>query len=207
MNEVKIFCKYDKLVDPSDLLEHPKNRNRHGQDQIERLSKLYSFHGIRHPIIVSNLTGFVVAGHCRRMAAILAGITEFPVVYQDFESTDAEYAFIQSDNAIALWADLDLGAINHDLQDLGPDLNLEMLGLKNFTLDMSEKLDPDSEWAGMPEFDQKDKNSYRHIIVHFNTDEDVQAFAQMIGQNLTDKTKSIWYPEQERMDTEAKRYE
>lgn len=130
-----IHCRYDKLVNPASLVDHPKNRNKHGSDQIERLAKLYDYHGIRHPIIVSNLSNCIVAGHGRKLAAIRAGIKEFPVVYQDFDSAEAEYAFVQADNAIALWADLDLSAINADLPDLGPDLDLDVLGIKNFTLD------------------------------------------------------------------------
>lgn len=34
---------------------------------------------------------------------------------------------------------LDLSAINGDLPDLGPDIDISWLGLENFTLDMSEK--------------------------------------------------------------------
>jgi hypothetical protein len=65
----------------------------------------------------------------------------------------------------------------------------------------------EEEWKGMPEFDQQDKNSFRHIIVHFETQSDVDEFSRLIGQNLTDKTKSIWHPQQIRMDTESKRYD
>lgn len=136
---MNIHCKHDELVNPSKLKNHPKNRNKHGQDQIDRLSELYKYHGVRHPIIVSKLSGFIVAGHGRKLAAIRAGIEEMPVVYQDFESSEAEYAFIQSDNAIASWSELDLAGINQDLQDLGPDFDIDMLGIKDFTLDMSEK--------------------------------------------------------------------
>jgi hypothetical protein len=144
--KIKLHCKFDELVDPKALKDHPKNRNKHGNDQIERLAKLYDYHGIRHPIVVSKQTGMIVAGHGRKLAAIRAGLKEVPVVYQDFESDDAEYAFIQADNAIALWSDLDLSGINSDLPDLGPDFNLDVLGIKNFTLDMAEKeFDPDFE--------------------------------------------------------------
>lgn len=146
MIEIKIFCKYDNLLDPKKLKNHPKNRNKHGQDQIERLAELYKYHGIRHPIIVSNLSKCIVAGHGRKLAAIRAGITEMPVVYQDFESSEQEYAFIQSDNAIALWADLDLAGINTDIGDLGPDFNIDMLGISNFTLDLADQeFDPSAD--------------------------------------------------------------
>lgn len=132
---MKIHCKHDELIDPKSLKNHPKNRNKHGQDQIDRLAELYKYHGIRHPIIVSNLSKCIVAGHGRKLAAIRAGIDEMPVVYQDFDSTEAEYAFIQADNAIALWAELDLAGINADIGDLGPDFDINMLGIQDFTLD------------------------------------------------------------------------
>lgn len=146
MQDIKIHCLFEKLVDPKTLKDNPKNRNKHGQDQIERLAELYSYQGVRHPIVVSNLTGFIVAGHGRKLAAIRAGIKEMPVVFQDFESLDQEYAFIQSDNAVSLWAELDLSAINADIQDLGPDFNIDMLGIHNFTLDISDKdFNPDDD--------------------------------------------------------------
>lgn len=135
MASAQIYCKYDALLNPQDLLDHPKNANQHGQDQIERLSELYKYHGIRHPIIVSNLSKCIVAGHGRKLAALRAGITEFPVVFQDFESTEKEYAFIQADNAIASWSELDLSKINAEIIDLGPDFDLNMLGIKDFTLE------------------------------------------------------------------------
>lgn len=137
--EILIHCKYDELIDPKKLKNHPKNRNKHGQDQIDRLAEMYKYHGLRHPIIVSKISGHIVAGHGRKLAAIRAGVKEVPVVYQDFKDGEAEYAFLQADNAIALWAELDLSGINEDLADLGPDFDINMLGIQDFTLDVAEK--------------------------------------------------------------------
>lgn len=134
-NEVKIHCKFDAMVNISDLIGHPKNRNKHSKDQIDRLAKLFEYHGIRHPIIISKRSGFIVAGHGRKAAAVKLKLKTFPVVYQDFDSEEAEYAFLQADNAIALWAELDLSAINADIPDLGPDFDIDVLGIKNFTID------------------------------------------------------------------------
>ena len=64
----------------------------------------------------------------------------------------------------------------------------------------------EEEWTNMPEFDQPDNTSYRHVIVHFDNQDDVKEFFSIIGQSSTDKTKSIWYPEIDRMDTESRRY-
>lgn len=149
--EATIHCKYDTLADPRTLRDHHKNRNKHSDEQIERLAKLYGYHGVRHPIIVSSLSGCIVAGHGRKLAAIKAGIPEMPVVFQSFADEQAEYAFIQADNAIALWADLDLAGINADLGDLGPDFDLEMLGIEDFTLDIVEKLEPGCDEDEVPE--------------------------------------------------------
>ncbi len=137
--EFKVHCKFDELIDPSALMNHKKNRNKHGQDQIQRLAELYKYHGIRHPIIVSNRTKCIVAGHGRKLAAILAGVKKYPVVYQDFKNDEAEYAFLQADNAIASWSELDMSAINNDVADLGPDFNVDMLGIFNFTIDINDK--------------------------------------------------------------------
>ena len=136
---MKIHCKHDELVSPGKLKDHPKNRNKHSPDQIERLAKLYEYHGIRHPIIVSRRSGFIVAGHGRKLASIMAKVDQVPVVYQDFDSDEAEYAFIQADNAIALWAELDLAGINGDLGELGPDFDIDLLGIKDFLIEPAEK--------------------------------------------------------------------
>lgn len=203
---MNIHCKYDQLVDPKSLRDHPKNRNKHGQDQVERLASLYATNGIRHPIIVSRQTNCIVAGHGRKLAAILAGVEKMPVVYQNFETPEKEYAFIQSDNAIALWAELDLLMIKSDIQGFGPDFDISTLGIKNFTTESFEPFDPSKEWVGMPEFDQEDLSSFKKVIVHFRNEEDFNEFFRLLKQPHTDTTKSIWYPELERRNTEAKRY-
>ncbi len=115
---IEIKCKYDELVDVNKLKDHPKNPNKHGQDQIELLVKLFKYKGIRHPIIVSKLSGHIVFGHGRKIAALHAGLKEYPVVYQDFKDADQEYAFLISDNASDDWADLDLKMISLELQKL-----------------------------------------------------------------------------------------
>lgn len=143
---MEIKAKEIKIVPTSSLIKNPKNRNHHPQDQIERLAETYKYQGMRTPIVVSNQSGFIVAGNGRYLAAIRAGLKELPVSFQDFDSPEQEYAFGIADNGLGAWAELDLSAINTDLADLGPDFNLDMLGIKNFTLDMADKeglTDPD----------------------------------------------------------------
>jgi len=127
------------IVDISKIKPWPQNRNKHSKEQIERLANIINYQGFRNPIIVSNQSGYMVAGHGRYLAAKKLKLKKVPVIYQDFENDDQAYAFMVSDNAIASWAELDFSGINSDLENLGPDLDLDMLGIKNFTLDVSDK--------------------------------------------------------------------
>lgn len=136
---MKIRCAYDNLVKLSDLKPHPKNRNVHHLDQIERLSKILEYQGWRYPIKVSNLSGFVTSGHGRIMAAELNKWESVPVNYQDYDNEEMEYADVQADNAISSWAELSFSGINSDLENLGPDFDLEMLGIKDFELEPADK--------------------------------------------------------------------
>ncbi len=148
---MKINCAHDELLELHKIIPNPKNPNKHPQDQIDRLSKLLDYQGQRHPIIVSNRSGFVVVGHGRLEAIKKLGWEKAAVNYQDFNDEAQEYAFIVSDNAIAEWADLDLSEINKEMLDLGPDFEIEMLGLKDFTIEPIEKFDPLTDEDEIPE--------------------------------------------------------
>lgn len=127
-----------ELVPIEKLKPNLKNRNKHSSEQIERLSKLISHHGFRQPIIVSRHSGLIVAGHGRLEAARKLNLKEVPVIYQEF-TPEEEYSFAISDNAIASWAELDFSGINMDIGELGPGFDVDMLGIKEFKIDPSEK--------------------------------------------------------------------
>jgi hypothetical protein len=137
-NNIQIHCKYDELLPVTQFKVNPLNPNCHEPDQVKRLAKLYQHHGVRHPIIVSRLSGMIVAGHGRLDAAIESGMDTFPVVYQDFDSSDSEYLFMVSDNAIQQdWADMDLKMISATIGDIGP-FDIELLGFQDFKVDAAE---------------------------------------------------------------------
>tara|TARA_R100000544_G_C2219633_1_gene56662 strand:+ start:116 stop:358 length:243 start_codon:yes stop_codon:yes gene_type:complete len=62
------------------------------------------------------------------------------------------------------------------------------------------------EWQDMPEFVQEKQEPYSKLIVRFANDEDLQEFADLIGQRLNAKTKSIWHPKLVRGINSKKRY-
>lgn len=137
-----IHCAHRAMVPMDFLREHldPKNRNSHPSDQVDELVEQYKFQGIRHPIIVSTLSGIVKAGDGRFQAAERAGMTAFPVDFQPWDNEDAEYAFGVADNAIQSWSVLDLAGINTDLSALdGINFDLDRLAIRDFELEMADK--------------------------------------------------------------------
>jgi DNA modification methylase len=146
-----IQAKEIQVVDIDSLVLNPKNNNKHPKEQIERLAKLIQYQGFRNPVVVSKRTGFVLAGHGRIEAAKLAGLKEVPAMFQDFDNEAQEYAYLTSDNAIAAWAELDLSAVNTEMLDLGPDFDIDLLGIKDFVIEPIEKFEPQSDEDAVPD--------------------------------------------------------
>ncbi len=191
---LKIHCKYDKLIPWRELKPHPKNRNKHPKEQIERLTKLIKYQGVRAPIVVSNLSGYIVKGH-GTLDALKPICQEFnvvtvPVVFQDFEDDEQEYAFLQSDNAVAAWAELDLAGINADIVDIGP-FDVELLGIKDFEVAPEDKYgDEDPDAVPEPPKEAKSKmgelwllGNHRLLIDDCT---DAQAVARLMGDEKAD---------------------
>lgn len=68
---IPVFCAFDKLMDPKDLVGNPRNPNQHPKDQVALLAHIIQSQGWRAPITVSNQSGYVVRGHGRLAAALL----------------------------------------------------------------------------------------------------------------------------------------
>lgn len=137
--DIEIHCKYDELLDVKAVKPDPANRNKHDKGQIDQLAKIIEYQGWRWPLVINKETGLLRAGHGRLAAAKKLKLKTVPVVYQDFKDSDQDYAFMVSDNAIGQQAEIDVAGINLDLENLGPDFDLDWLGINEFTLDPFEK--------------------------------------------------------------------
>jgi hypothetical protein len=71
---------------------------------------------------------------------------------------------------------------------------------------MNDLFDKYPEWVGMPEFVQEKKEAFKEIIVRFESEAHYLEFQQLIGQKLTNKTKSIWHPFKSHWGLEKKVY-
>jgi len=146
-----VHCAHDGLVAIKDLKPNPQNRNSHPKEQIERLAKILDYQGWRYPIKVSKRSGFITSGHGRLEAAKLLKLKEVPVSFQDYTDEAQEYADLTADNAIASWSELDLSGINSDMLDLGPDFDIDLLGIKDFVIEPIEKIEPQCDEDEVPD--------------------------------------------------------
>lgn len=130
---MKIFCSYSKLVPIAEIKEHPKNPNRHSKEQIEMLAKIIKGAGWRVPIGVSKLSGYIVRGHGRYLAALACGMTEVPVDFQDYETVEHEIADMLADNRIAELSDLDYQQVSNCVKEISNG-QLELTGYRDFEI-------------------------------------------------------------------------
>jgi hypothetical protein len=102
-------------------------------------------------------------------------------------------------SAAAAWDKEKLDALLRDVStgDVAVQQLLDNLAVKTGIV---PEQDVNELWKGMPEFEQEDQMGYKQIIVHFATEDDYKAFANLINQPLTPNTKFIWYPEQEKVN-------
>ena len=123
-----VNCAYDEMVPIHKLVKNPRNPNTHPDEQLRLLAKIIDYQGWRNPIVVSNLSGFIVKGHARLAAAELLKLKDAPVDYQDYENEAQEWADMLADNRLAELAEID----NPTLKDL-----LEELDCGSFDMDLT----------------------------------------------------------------------
>jgi hypothetical protein len=86
--------------------------------------------------------------------------------------------------------DFDILANEFDFADLTE------WGFKGWELGIPEEIDdPNAEWQGMPEYGNE-QEAARSLHIHFLTQADCSTFCELLGLNITEKTKSLWYPKE-----------
>ena len=136
-----IRCNFDELVELDKLNPHPRNRNKHPDDQIDMYIKILTHQGIRAPIRVSKRSNVMTKGHGLLMSLRKMGETKAPVEFQDYDDEEMEQQDLIADNELQKWAQTDFGQVNTDIQELGP-FDIELLGIKDFVVEPTENFEP-----------------------------------------------------------------
>ena len=202
-----------KYLNTDDLIPYTNNSRTHSDAQIEQIAASIQEFGFTNPILIDEFGG-IIAGHGRVSAAKTLSIEKLPIILLKNLTEEQKKAYVIADNKIALNSAWDEENLKKEILSLKiSDFDVDSIGfseseLAGLFLEVQEGINnADDEWTNMPEFDQPDATSYRHVIVHFENDDDIKEFFSIIGQTDTGKTKSTWFPEKERNDTESKRYD
>jgi len=186
----------------------PANARRHSDRNIQAIAASLARFGQQKPIVIDS-QNVVRAGSGTLDAARALDWTHIDCVRSDLKSVDLS-AYSLADNRSAELADWDDDNLRTALQSLVEagvpleDMGFDAADLENLLGEMVN--DPSSEWDQMPEFEHEDQNSVQRIQMHFATLADVQAFAKLIGQEIGDKTRSMWYPPADIGTIKDKRY-
>lgn len=196
---------------PLDQIIPYENNPRKNDHVVEKMVKQIKQFGMPIPICIRP-DGTIADGHLRYKAAKAIGLSEIPVAINKTWTEAQVKAFRISVNKSAEWADWDFELLPLELEDLqNMGFDMELTGftpaeLNQFVNNPNVVNNPKDEYTGMPEFDQKDKTAFRSIIVHFKDQEAVDEFTRVVYQNITPKTKMIWFPEIEIETAADKRY-
>lgn len=199
-----------KTVAIKDLKPHPRNYQDHPDAQLQHIIKSIEANGFYRNVVIAK-DNTILAGHGVVQAATQMGMKEVPTVKIDVDYNDPRaLKLLIGDNEINNLASVNDRVLTDLLKEImhTTDVGLEGSGFNEdqlasllfITRPASEIADKDgaSEWLGMPDYERTGVT--RKIVVSFVTDEDRDDFAHRLGFTATEKTKSIWWPLQERRD-------
>jgi ParB/RepB/Spo0J family partition protein len=203
------------------LTPDPDNARRHPEGNIDAIMRSLAEFGQDQPLVVREEGRVIIKGNGRWEAARALGWTYVAAVLVS-ESEVRAAARALADNRsgeLAEWDDAVLARViervrasdevSTDATGFTPDEVADVLARARAALagpgsesgagdgDAGPANDPQAEWQGMPEFEHEDKTPARTIHVHFKDEGAVRAFAELVGQKVTDKTRFLWYPAQE----------
>lgn len=199
MKNKVVETKIDELI-PDDL-----NANKGTEYGSHLMEKSFRELGAGRSILLDR-NGKIIAGNKSTETAAAIGLQDVIIVETDgtklvaVKRMDIDIDSKQgrelalADNATSkanlAWDEEAIAQINEQW-----DIKPEDWGIK---ADFGEN-DAEEEWQGMPEYEGEDKMGEKQITVHFVTMADYAEFAKLVNQKLTEKTKSIWYPEAEKL--------
>jgi hypothetical protein len=210
-----------ETVPIADIEPYERNPKEHPEEQIAKIAESIREFGFTVPMVVDS-DGTIIAGHGRYYAVVdhLADDdgddAVVPVIERDDMTEEQVRAFRIADNRVteSSW---DVDILGEELNDLTFDeLEPEVIGFDEDEIEFyditaesdSNPNDAYEEWEenGAAEYENEDASSNYELKVHFYTEEAVQEFADLVGQDITTDTKYIYYPEEERENLDDKQW-
>lgn len=203
----KLTIKYKKTAD---LVPYANNSRLHDETQLGQLVASINEFGFTNPVLLDGANG-IIAGHGRVMAANVLNLETVPTIELQHLTDEQKAAYVIADNKLAQNAKWDDEILRLELQSLSDaDYDLSILGFDEASLsrllDIAETADAFEEYSEAIEYENKNANPYKSLIVHFENEQDVDNFKHLIKQNFSNSAKYIYHPIQVRKETESKRY-
>lgn len=198
------------------LVQFDRNSRTHSEAQVAQIAASIKQFGFTNPVLIDE-TNTIIAGEGRVLAAKKLKMESVPCIVLAGLTAVQKAAYVIADNKLALNSAWDTAVLAAELACLAEQsFDFSLTGFSEveiieFSVDLGAEpgASPSSEgppaggpdekdWSGMPDFEQPSDPPYRTLLVHFNDQAAVDAFAVLIGQHLTDKTKYVWVPKQKK---------
>jgi hypothetical protein len=193
-----------RVVPLSELVHDPRNARTHDERNLAAIEgSLRRFGQHRSFVAHARADGKLVVriGNGMLEAMRRLGWTEAAVVVVEEGEAEAVARAIADNRAgeLAIWDDRVLAELLRDLpKDVLPATGFDAADLdamlRSLEAEKGEPVDAETAWRGMPEFAQDDLTPHRTLHVHFASDADVEVFAKLVRQSVTDKTRFLWFP-------------
>jgi hypothetical protein len=199
-----------EVVEIESLTPHPRNYRYHDELQMEHLRESIKVNGFYRNVVIAE-DGTILAGHGVVEAAKDMGYKEIPVIRLPFGPDSPEAIRVMTgDNEIsrlAMTDDRQLTELLKEIREddieglLGTGFDDHMLAALVMVSRPSEEIedfDAAAEWVGMPEYGNW--SDPLKLVVQFDTLEDREKFAKLIGVELSERARSCWWPPRGRQD-------
>jgi ParB-like chromosome segregation protein Spo0J len=197
-----IKVKITDLISPD---YNPRRKLTPDDAEYQRIKRSIEQWGYVDPVIFNKRTRHIVGGNQRWQVLRDLGKTTIDAVEVDLDDTNERALNVALNKITGDWDMRLLQEVLGNLSDSGMDITLTGFD-PSFLLPPVE--DALAEYQGMPEYSAENQSAYRTLYVHFDSEDDVQAFAKLIGDDsISDKTKWIWYPRKLHENLQALKYE
>lgn len=198
-----------EMIPLDKITPHPENPRVHPDGQIDGLAASFEEFGVVIPPIVDE-NFRLMAGEGRWVAAQKKGYPELPCIVVRGWSEKKKLRFMVADNRLPMLASFDDGLYRAALAQIKDEGLLAAIGFDEASIAAALAAqtgnNANSEWTGMPEFDQQDKTAFRSIVVHFKDAAALAKFLKVTKMKVTEKTRYLWFPEIEIERLADKRY-
>lgn len=198
---IKIACEAKVCLPLSSLQDFQGNLKTRTPQQLQQIQTSIEKYGFSFPFFVwkQGKKNWCLDGHGRmatlqQMQAEGWTVPALPVAYvQAKDRAEAKQKLLRMNSAYGDW---DTQGVQDFLADIDVELSEIFIPEVATALSAGESFDVETAWEGMPEYEKTgaDVAPYRSIVVHFNSQADVDLFAKIIEQKINEKQRFLYFP-------------